>query len=205
MFKIKENLQIIAIICAIITLPINLYIAFFETPNIIEQEFIKKWDLNRIIYDTISNNKYMTSEQIYKEIMKFRPKSRVDKIQSDISFSLANLTQYKMIERNEKGQYSITPSSRELISLYGNLISDLSEKKDVLEKVKKISFSNCYKYTVKDIYEKIKNEINMDYEYFRMLVYSNIKMPNTLPYIYDGYIINSDDKVCHLASARYNK
>lgn len=201
-----NKVKFVFILLNIILVVYNAYNTYIKTPEIVQNEFNQKWHIHRFIYDEISKAGGMTYEQICNKVMQERLKTSAEIIQSDVEYGLACLIEYRMIEIRD-GQYEVAPSVSELIERnfepYAEILNLQYDKQRVLDKVGEISYNNCYKYTVKDIYDKIKNEININYDYFEMLVYSNVRLPNVPPYVFDGYIINSDGRLCHLAAQRY--
>ncbi len=200
--KLGLKIEFIIGFMNIIFVIFNAYMTFIVTPKQIEDEFIDRWQLNTAIYEAIVQNNGLTRDELYRKMMDKYPKETAESIAAKISSNLLELSLAKIIEENAKGELVQAPTMREFME-YKKLPS--YQEDIVIDKVKRIAFNDCYKYTVKEIYDKIHQDINMDFDHFEMIVYSHVRYPQVPPFIYDGYIINDEGKVCHLASKKNNK
>ena len=208
MLYFKGRLEMILSILNILLIIGNSYMVFIHTPQLVEEEFTKKWGLSRFVYDFILEKKEVTRKQIYKAVIEKRPKATAEDIESEIAYTLSYMTDSRMVERNSRGVYTLAPSASELIekslSPYKKLVDMQQRDYFIQRRVEEISFSHCYEFDIQQMYNKIKSEDNIDvgFDYFKMIVYSKIRTPHYYPYVYDGYILNSDGKICHLAAKR---
>lgn len=183
----------------IIFIILNAYMIFIATPKQVENEFIERWKLSSDIYETIAKNNGMARDELYRKMMDKYPKETAESITAKIASTLTELSLARLIEENDNGEFVQAPTMREFLAY----IESPSYQKDIiLEKVKRISYNNCYKYTVKEIYDQIDENISIEYDHFEMIVYSNVRYPQVPPFMYDGYIIDSEGKVCHLAAKK---
>ena len=185
----------------IVILVFNIYMTFIAAPKQVENEFIERWKLSSDIYETIAENDGLTRDELYRKMMDKYPKETAESITAKIASTLTELSLARLIEENENGKFVQAPTMREFIAY----IKSPSHKRDIiLDKVKRISYNNCYKYTVKEIYDQIHNDIDIEFDHFEMIVYSHVRYPKIPPFMYDGYIIDSEGRVCHLAAKKAN-
>ena len=191
---------------AVLALVANIIFVLSYQPKEIKEKFMEEVKFDNLVLNTIKKNKGATSEEIHNKAMEENPKENAEHIRAMTSYSIMKLCSYNLIEQSPGGKYIEPMPKNELVTIsldkYIKKYDKGAFRREIQDRVSLIVFNNCYKYNVDDIYKKIREDTEVDVDYFKMIIYEGIKFPNQPPYPFDGYIMNEEGKLCHLAALR---
>lgn len=174
-----------------------------------KEKFINHVKFDDLVLDTIKESKGATEDELYKKAMEINPKENAEYIKAMTSYSITFLRSSRLIERNSDKKYVDAMTTKEAITDYTNKNIKMLEKekyrREILERVSLIAFKEPHKYTIEDVHKQIAKDINIDLDYFTMIVYEGMRNldKRLLPlYPYEGYFIDGEGRLSHVAAMR---